>query len=239
MLTLIYSYYDNPDMLAEQHRLWAMWPQDVKDLVEVIITDDCSPRWPATITDVGLRMRLFRITKDIPWNWLECRNIGAHHAYHPWLLLTDMDHVVQSDAVQRIRDGISGGWINHEMFYTFDRVDAPTFQPYKFHPDSYLMTRNFFWQVGGYDEHYAGNYGTSGVWRRSCLSTGEKGHLPNIKLVRYPGDYLPDARTTTLSRKEGRDPDTIKNIKKRLIEAGIVNRLTFAQPYELIMEINP
>lgn len=238
MLTLVYSYYDNKDMLVEHHRLWEAWPQEVKNITEIIITDDCSPRWPAEIHDVGIKMKLFKIDKDIPWNWLEARNIGCKHATQPWILMTDADHVVPHETVLRIRQGIREGWISSKMFYTLERVDAPNLTPYKHHPDSYLMTKKFFWKVGGYDEYYAGHYGTSGLWRRRCLERGEKGHIPNTYLIRYPGEVIEDARTTTLKRKEGREPDTIKNIGKRLIEKGITKPLNFAQPYHLVTEIN-
>lgn len=239
MFTLVYAYYDNPTMLKEQLDQWERWTPGVKMMTEVIITDDCSPRWPAKIRDVGISMKLFRIEKDIPWNWLECRNIGAKHAANPWLLLTDMDHRVPMETLIRIHAGIEMGWISDQMFYTMDRVDAPNMTPYKFHPDSYLMTKEFFWKVGGYDEHFAGHYGTSGIWRQRCMQVGEKGHLPNTYLIRYDGNYMPDARTTTLARKEGRDPNTIKTIAKRLRERGITAPRNFAQPYHLVQEINP
>lgn len=236
-LTLVYAYYENPTMLNEQLRIWGDYPDYLRRRIEVIVTDDASPRWPARITrNPGLRISLYRIENDVEWNWLECRNIGAKHAVCPWLLLTDMDHALYADQAGVLVDMINYGALDEERFYTLERRDAPDLTYYKFHPDSYLMTRDLFWRVGGYDEHYAGNYGTSGLWRRRCLAHADMGHLDDAYLVRYPGEYMPDARTTTLPRKEGRDPHQIRRITERLDALGVTEPLNFAQPYHLVQE---
>lgn len=236
MITLVYSYYENPNMLQEHLHIWRSYPEDVKAGVEVVVTDDASPRQPAEVEPVGFPIRLYRIENDVPWNWLECRNIGAAASRRPWLLLTDMDHVVPAETIRALMWKILGGQVEERRFYTMARRDAPDLTPYKHHPDSYLMAKKFFWVVGGYDEHYAGLYGTSGLWRRRCKERGEQGHLDDVYLIRYPGEHMPDARTTTLPRKEKRDPHQLKKITERLDAMGVTKPLNFAQPYHLVRE---
>jgi glycosyltransferase involved in cell wall biosynthesis len=202
-------------MLREQERYWLDYPEHIKRQIEIIVVDDCTAGGPPAMNNCGIRSSLYRIQNDIPWNWLEARNIGARHAEGKWLLLTDIDHVVPAETLDGVFSKIGDGEIAPGNFYTFDRRDAPDLTPYKHHPDSFLMTRAFFWKVGGYDEYYAGHYGTSGLWRQRCKA---------------------DASTTTLTRKEGRDPDAIKRITEWKQAMGIMEPGLFMQPYEKVWE---
>jgi hypothetical protein len=235
-LTLVYPYYDNPEMLREHQRVWRALPRAVADRIEVIVVDDASPRWPAVdaFADAGITARLFRIETDIPWNWLEARNIGAHHARADWLLLTDIDHVAPAATLAELLRRLDAGAISPRHFYTLDRVSAPGMTPYKPHPDSYLMPRDLFWRAGGYDEFFAGHYGTSGIARRRFETAGTRGHLIGLPLVRYGRAVVADANTTTLPRKDRATQVALKRLWAEKQASGDTAPLHFRQPYHRV-----
>lgn len=209
-ITQIMAYYDNPTMLKRQLENIASYSQELKDRLELIIVDDCSPRWPATIeVDAGIPIQLFRTKVDIPWNQDFCRNLGAMKAKTDWLLLTDIDHLVPEDTMANLfrkKD------FKLNFAYKFERVSAPEMQPYKPHPNSWFMTRNFYWIVGGYDERFAGYYGTDGDFRDRINLYTDIIQLP-FPLIRVGRETIPDASTTTLVRKKPEDGVAIQRIK--------------------------
>jgi hypothetical protein len=146
--TLVMAYYENAGMLALQLATIRALPRELKALLAVIIVDDGSPTAPAKGEEIGCPLLIYRMAEDIPWNQDACRNIGVHHAVTPWVLLTDMDHVVPEATwrplLLRSHDP--------ETVYRFSRVSAPEMAPYKPHPNSWFMTRAMFEKVGGYDE---------------------------------------------------------------------------------------
>ncbi len=209
-ITQIMAYYDNPTMLKRQLENIASYSQELKDKLELIVVDDCSPRWPATIeVDCGIPVQLFRTLVDIPWNQDFCRNLGAMKATTNWLLLTDIDHLVPETTI----DGLfKKKDLKLNLVYKFDRVSAPDMQPYKPHPNSWFMTRDMYWNVGGYDERFAGYYGTDGDFRDRINVYTDIIQLP-LPLIRVGREVIPDASTTTLERKKPEDGQAIQRIK--------------------------
>ncbi len=203
--TLVMAYYDNPGMLRHQIKVWTGLPPDIRAALHVIVVDDGSPRWPALAAvskrggwaDAIADFQLYRMKEDIPWNQDACRNIGVKKALTPWVLLTDMDHVVPLATWRRLMAEKIG---KHDV-YRFGRVSAPEMQPYKLHPNSWACTVKTFWKSGGYDEALAGNYGTDGDFGKRLIRAAAKVvDLPEV-LIRYPRDVIADASTTTLERK--------------------------------------
>lgn len=210
-LTLIMAYYDNPTMLKKQLENIAGYSRDIKDRLELIVIDDCSPRWPATFEiDPGIPMQLYRTSFDIAWNQDFCRNLGAYKARTDWLLLTDIDHLVPESTMHSI--------FNHNdikpcIVYKFSRINVDL-QPYKPHPNSWLMTREFYTgTLHGYDERFAGYYGTDGDFRDRINKFTNIEQLP-YPLIRVGRETIPDASTTTLERKKPEDGQAIARIKK-------------------------
>jgi glycosyltransferase involved in cell wall biosynthesis len=238
MLTLVYAYYRNPDMFRRQLMEWGSYPEAVRAQTEFIVTDDCSPKGGIEfcIKDIpkGINLKLYRITEKVPWNWLACRNIGAHHARGKRLLLTDMDHLVSVGNAQKIMTALPT--LDKRRVYLFTRVSAPKLDKYKPHDDSYLMRKDLFWQIGGYDEDLAGHYGTSGRYRRRVAKKHKLIRL-NIPLIRYGREVIYDASTTDFERKlpdQAHQAAIIEIEMQKLLQGRDKEIKTLSFPYEEI-----
>jgi hypothetical protein len=225
-------------MLAFQYEQWAAYPEDLKEQIEIVLVDDGSPE-PAV--DVprpeGLpQLRLYRVLVDKPWNQNGCTNLGAFVASGKWLLITDMDHVVSRQLLTYcLRENHVG------KVYMFDRIDACDMQPMldrrgkpKPHPNSYLITKKFYWEVGGHDEWFTGHYGTDRLLRNRIRQMSPIRMIP-VPIIHYGRDIIPDASTTTLPRKENRNPKWLEKAlanKRRVMDVDKILTLQF--PWELV-----
>jgi len=213
MISLIMPYYDNPTMLERHYTEWNRWPDKLLAEFTFIIVDDGSPTTPALSVPRNLkpsvRIGIYRVMEDRPWHQHGARNLGAHVAPEGWLLLTDMDHMLErgpaDGLIFRLRDRQPP--LDPFTAYMFARIEGDTRQPTKNdkgdlkpHPNSFLMSRDLYWQVGGYDENYCGIYGTDSLFRKRLPQPISYLDVP---LVRYSRDMgFKDASTQTLARKE-------------------------------------
>lgn len=242
-VSICLPYYENHGMLEEQCRRFRELPDDLKQHLELIVVDDGtgapkrdggapSKCQPAAWADIGFPFRLFRILVDVRWNQDAARNIAVEHATHPWLLLTDIDHIPPlSTLISLTRDDHDPSHV-----YFFHRVTLEkngAISKYKPHPNSWFMTEAMYDRIGGYDERFAGYYGTDADFReRVKVNAGEPEQLPNI-LIRVPRDTIPDASTVSYGRKEAMDKELGQMIRRRNLTPGWqLQRLTF--PYEQI-----
>ena len=198
-ICLVFAYYENPEMLELQWREIAQYPAGIKKALEVIVVDDGSPVHPAAevARPRGLpRHSIFRLDQDIRWNQDAARNIGAHEASSPWLLLTDIDHVVPPATVRKLLEG------DHDsgVFYTFGRVKYGTEEAREPHPNSYFMTKELYWGIGGHDEDYAGIYGKDFLFRKRALRHTREVVLLDAPLARVGTATVPDAGSRTITR---------------------------------------
>ena len=217
MLSLVVPYYLNRSMLELQMREWERWSRKAKAQIEIIIVDDGSPDpavsvpFPPTFIGTLPELSIYRITEDRPWHQHAARNLGAHVARGPWLLLTDMDHMLTAANADQLIKRL--GKLDLGTAYFLHRIEASTGLPTlgrddqpKPHPNSFVMTRDLYWQAGGYDEDFCGIYGTDGLFKSRLFTIAEQGFLKHVALTRYWREIVPDASTTTMARKEGRKP---------------------------------
>lgn len=232
-VTLVLPYYRNAEMLGEQYERIAQLPADVRNGLQLIVVDDGSPKSPAEAVgrpELGIAgFQLFRIDVDVRWNWLAARNIGVEKAKTEWVLLTDIDHIVPEKTWRRLQEHK----LNPRKVYRFSRLDLPDLTPYKPHPNSWLMTRELFDKIGGYDERFSGFYGTDGEFRDRVRANAEVVMLDQ-PLIRVPREVVPDASTTTYLRKQPEDHDGVTRIRAKIAaEGGRPHRLTF--PYHQVV----
>jgi glycosyltransferase involved in cell wall biosynthesis len=263
-LTLIVPFYRNCAMLKRQVEEWNKyqmggWHPNNPPSLNVICIDDGSPEPALPIIRRNLRpdfrgsdaVRLYRIDVDIPWNRGGARNLGAHLAGADWIVQVDIDHIFPADAAIALSDFIKmrrGSKIQND-WYQFprwrrgradetrkkDRI-APDAEFGEIHPhvDSYLIRRDLYWKVGGYDEDYSGAIGGGNPFLHRLESiAGPPLMLPlPIRLEVYTRSEIADANEWTLSR----DPIEYKRRKKEKERRGDTapkNPLRFSWKREL------
>lgn len=212
-LTLILPYYRNPSMLRKQQETWRAFPDDLKAALHVIVVDDGSPkeRAKASVVPTGIAsFRLYRTDTDIRWNWLFCRNLGMQESATEWNLLTDIDHLLPEWTLRRLLEGE----LDARKAYRFSRVDAPLLTPYKPHPNTWLLTRDLFDRIGGYDERFSGYYGTDGEFRDRVTAKARAIVLLPEPMIRVSRDVITDASTTHYGRKETIDQENVARIRE-------------------------
>lgn len=202
-IQLIHPYYENPLRLAwlVNHLMGLSRP--VRDALTVLIVDDGSPHRPIVpaalepLCERGIGVRAWRIKVDVRWNWLAARNIAMHHAKPGWCLLTDIDHTVPAETFTTLLRGR----FNPEAIYRFSRRERSG-EKINPHPNSWWLTRDMFWRIGGYDEALSGHYGTDGEFRRRAAKTAPIFILED-ELERW--EFHEDSSTTIYKRKQPED----------------------------------
>jgi predicted glycosyltransferase involved in capsule biosynthesis len=129
---------------------------------------------------------------DVPWNQDACRNLGVAHATTDWILLIDMDQMVPAETMRQLMTAD----FRPDWAYKFSRLSAPSLKHRGHHPNCWFMTRLLYESIGGYDERFAGYYGTDGDFNARVMKAAEIVVLDSV-LVRAPV-LIPDSRTQTL-----------------------------------------
>lgn len=213
-LTVCLAYYSNALMLEYQLANFARMEQGLRDRLRLIVVDDGSPV-PAFISSPetrGFRISLYRMGVNIPWNQDACRNLAMSECKTEWALLTDMDHLVPEETLR----ACMAKPLRPDHVYRFARVSAPAMGEYKPHPNSWLLTRAMYDDIGGYDERFAGLYGTDGLFAMGVAAAARAIALLPEYLIRCPREYIPDASTTTLERKSPEDMRRIKALRAEI-----------------------
>lgn len=230
-------------MLVEQCRRLRELPADLRSHLRLIVVDDGSAilqqgetelppmAIAATHMDAGVAFELYRINVNVRWNQDAARNLAVHQAKTDWLLLVDIDHIPVENTLRSLVNG------SHDpnMVYRFARR---TWEPggliteYHSHPNSWYMTKAFYNAIGGYDERFAGLYGTDADFKERVWAKlgGEPVMLVEF-LLRVPRETIPDASTSSYERKQPEDNRFKDERRRRNATPGWqTQRLTF--PWE-------
>jgi hypothetical protein len=239
-LTLVYSYYNSPLMLTTHYNHWAGFSTDTKTLFEVVIVDDGSRVAPAA--DVarpeGLPpLQIWRIHEDKFFNWPGARNLGAHVTRTPWVLTTDIDHMLPEETIQSIARNHTSGEV-----YRFARLDYPSLQPTlgkrgepKPHPNTYCMETALYNSKLQHDEFFSGHYGFDGLYRTRVDQCAKVVLRPD-PIWRVPREAVADASTDHKALKAARPPNYHRMMKQKKAESPSAGKiLTFQFTYERVL----
>jgi glycosyltransferase involved in cell wall biosynthesis len=213
LATILYAYYNNPNMLRRQLHEWIKYDPALLDRTDFIVVDDGSMEAPAL--DViaserhligALDLQVFRVMIDRPWGQDAARNVGMRNAQTQWVLMTDIDHVLTHRQYPVMMEFINRKAVRGNYYMPMRRKVLRNEQivPYHPHPNSYLFHRDDFWEMGGYDEDFVGFYGSDGNFRKCAKGYGlQEKIVDSFSLLMFGTDSIPDANTRTLTRKEG------------------------------------
>jgi hypothetical protein len=233
-VTLCVPFYRNSHMLESQLHKWQQYPSKL----QIIVVDDGSPEPAKPIIQANAsaellsRIRLYRIMVDVPWNREEARNLAAKQAETSWLIQIDIDHVLPwADAHELLNFQP-----DPKHWYRFPRwrvgkadetrkKDAlrPDVEFGKIHPhvDSYLIRKETYMDVGGYDLAFSGCLGGGSDFLKRLEAVEEPKLLPdNISLHVYTRSEVKDASDWSLSRdtNEGKRRARAKQASRREYE---------------------
>jgi len=188
-ITIAMPYYEAPEMLRVHLDYWCKYPDHIAEQFSVVIVDDGSPNFPAeeVLKESSLpkfSIQLFRVDKNIPWNHGGARNLSMDRAPEGWVLTMDIDLVLDAMAAERLVEMELSPW----KIYKPDRLDLINgeWTPAKRHPESFIMTRDMFWRVGGFDEDFTGYWnGPFTPFRKALKRTGRIEDLDNVYLKNH------------------------------------------------------
>jgi hypothetical protein len=117
--------------------------------------------------------------------------------------MTDMDHLLRYDQANKLINfvQIEAKLGEYYMPAAQIKLDGTVLGE---HPNTFLFNVRDYWRIGGYDEDFAGAYGSDGNFRKNAKGLG----LREIKTaawntVVYRKENIHDACTHDFSRKDG------------------------------------
>lgn len=191
-LTIIMAYYNQPDMLAEWFRVFGNYGA-LLSKISLRIVDDGSQEHPLQLPkDLGpfKSVRTFRILEDDGWNEMVARNIAMKHS-DGWVFMTDPDYLLSPPEAGKLM----GRPLRRGNVYHLRARLRSKLNPLPGTGNMRVIHTDDFWQVGGYDEDFAGAYGFSDTLLFKCLSQTFGIHrFKDIWMDHYPmGGLIKDA----------------------------------------------
>jgi len=227
-LRLVYPYYDNPQMLRRQVRNWNTYAPELADRVEIVLVDDASPQHPALpiFGECRVHKKLLRVDRDIAWHQHAARNIGAHEVGEDeaWMFMSDMDILLPPLALRRLlaKTLIADRHYGLQRVFlprSFDRLfgdsssgvlDAMLHRPglialrnrfaSRPHCNSFLVRRDRYWKINGYDEDFVGTYGGDGLFIDQLSEIAPYALLDDVYAIAITPKLVADANTQRWER---------------------------------------
>ena len=232
-ITITIPYYEAPDMLRKQLEYWNNYAPHVKDKLEVIVVDDGSQKYSAanvltSCDKPSFPIRLYWIKENIPWNISGALNLAFTEAAEGWVFSGTMDHVFPSESIVELLDRLPDFDVN--KYYRFPRIRFSTKQKEQSPGNLFLLTRKLFWEVGGYDEDFAGWYGGVGnSFKRELNRQSQEVLVDDIHILHYTSDVIPDSAVNEWGRKGSAFDWRVAPNKKKLQK-----KLTIYKPQQYL-----
>ena len=224
----IFPYFNNSKHLLRQLELWMSYDESLRHRIRFVIVDDGSPHPLVPPLDLPLNLTVARVTKDVGWNNGGARNLGAHIAREPWLFLCDIDHLVPEHTCRAMLELDRS---DSRVVYTFEAIcnGRLLFQP----PNIFLISRETFWDMGGYDEDLSGHYGGEDILIRTKIHNDLR-PVDSLLVLSAPDDTDYDPPADRGSRTELEINDRI--IKQKLALPGYRPQSPLRFPWQIVCE---
>ena len=236
-LTIIYSLYNVQDKLKQIHiDNWKTYPDELKENINIILVDDCSDTPFDLELDFPINLTVARITTDVGYNIGGAKNLGFYLASKGWCFSTDIDHILPAEECKKCLSLRK----KRNKLYQFYRYLPNGVLYEKIHGNTYMIHKEDFWGVGGYDEDFTPRYGYEDTWLKFLLfNTGIRTIGTNIHVILYNVPHQEEFLSYPIKRREG-DRLINKQIydhKSQLFEKGKYQQtLSLRFSYEITKE---
>ena len=209
-VSILSQVYGQPGILKTFTDALRGWPEDMACEAELVVIDDCGdpPVDPEEVGGLGpMGVQLLRHTEDVPWAQPCCRNLAARVARGERLIMLDPDMVIPPDrakdfmleATMLPRGHVTRFCLreaNHPKKDRRGKVNTSS-------PNAWIIRKEDFLAVGGYNEMFAGHKGWSDVELMHVLDSAYKVRQDRgltVNFYRRSGE-LPDADVRSLDRE--------------------------------------
>lgn len=193
----------------------------------MFITDDGSQLYPAmsVISDEHkslLNISLWKIDIDIKWNQPEANNLAFREIKTDCVIRSDIDHYFNELDFEKILNKIECNQLD---------LKSNLYKPQRYvkekkihlHPNVYIISKNKYWDINGYNEYFSGNYGYDDVeFMRRADKMLNKVVLTDTKLQSIPDggtDMHRDNRCNSIKLKEIKLPHLLfRNESKYIMQ---------------------
>jgi hypothetical protein len=191
MISVVYPIYNFTE--DKKHYLidnWKLYPISLQKEFSWILVDDYSDVPILFNIDFPINLKIVRITEDKGYNIGGAKNIGIYLANSEWILQSDIDHILFPESAKKI--------LNLELknnhIYSFNRIrlkNDGTLQQRHPHANSFLIQKDIFWKLGGYDEDFSGHYGYEDAMlnyliNKCCVKVNTDITLYEMELLKTP-----------------------------------------------------
>jgi len=229
MLTIVYTYYNSNKAVEIQIDNWSRYPIELMKKLHFVLVDDCSKSKADLAINFPINLALLRVTDNIPWNQPGAKNLGFKFAKTDWVFTSDIDHVLQPEMCKKLIELKK----DKKTVYYFSRLTDKG-ESRGSHPNSFLIHKDVFWELGGYDEDFCGHYGYDDILLRTMIQSHCKTeHLNSVYLINYPSLCSSD-----LDRNRRKNKRLLKRKKKQLQKGKYQNKKITRFNWEVAKNLN-
>lgn len=216
------TYYNNPELIVPFIK------KHLEYVDELLIVDDGSdePNHIYNFVSPSEKIKLFRVTKDYGFNSHGCRNLIMTKASNEFVILLDSDREFVNP--QQIED-LKRKRLSLSTLYHFTVIANSLVKHNHVSVNDYLISKNFFFSAGGYDEEWIGLRNGDRQYFQQLMHFGKKEHLADI--------FIQFTRVSTLrisDNAEIKSPNDTNKIDPKKIET-VYRRIKYPEPNKKIL----
>ena len=219
-LTVIFNYHKDKKQLEFVMNQWGR--SDKQKHLNFIVCNTGPKSDPIDIDflkKTKFNIKVLELDNYKPFNMPLGKNVSVKECITKWMFITDPDRFLSSDCL----DKITNLTLDEDYAYDFQDfyydVDNDCILKPSWHPNTFLITKNYYESVSGYNEIFCGNYGYDDTEFRSRMK------IARLNLHTYH-HHLPEDRV----RDSSKNLEILRKIKFMPI-------YNFTDTYKIVAEI--
>ncbi len=209
-VSILTQVYGQPKILKLFADALRGWPTEAARECELVVIDDCGapPVGKGELDGLGpMGVQLLRHTRDVPWAQPCCRNLASTHARGRVLIMVDPDMILNPKDALRFVETADKLPTLHVVRFCLKEVNHPkkgmNGKVNVSSPNCWIIAKNDFEKVHGYNECFAGHKGWSDVELMHVLDSAYKVRQDKKLTVDFyrRSRELSDAAVTSLDRE--------------------------------------